>query len=404
MQVSSYKVNITPKEPTYIGGHSMRTEKMKGVHDEIEMMLLWITINDEKVLFVNADLSNFDYDFIHEAKRRLLNSLKVKYDNIVISANHTHSGPVINTRTEDQPHDEKYREYVMSQLVSGAVASYDQGVEVKRVTCRIGESHGFYGNRNSKDKYGDQNIYIIEFKDAADKNVAAMVNLSTHSTVLSPEEYLISGDLLAELRRKLIPLLGVEPLMTNGNAGDMSNRLYRQGNDFAELERVTQGIADQVAQFGEPFDIQLSDIKTRDFRFSVRVKVDLDDLANKLKEAEEKLEVAEAYDDRKWLISQIAAFKRKLLVPEVKLDFESSVIAMGDLELVILPCELAAEFGRQVKKSSNAKVCIVWGYANGQAGYVVEASEFKGGHDGIQTQLPKGKAEEYVSLIIQHLF
>ena len=31
-------------------------------------------------------------------------------------------------------------------------------------------------------------------------------------------------------------------------------------------------------------------------------------------------------------------------------------------------------------------------------------SEFGGGHDGISTQLPKGKAEEFVALIIQHLF
>ena len=29
-------VNITPDHPTYIAGHAMRTEKFKGVHDEIE--------------------------------------------------------------------------------------------------------------------------------------------------------------------------------------------------------------------------------------------------------------------------------------------------------------------------------------------------------------------------------
>ena len=77
---------------------------------------------------------------------------------------------------------------------------------------------------------------------------------------------------------------------------------------------------------------------------------------------------------------------------------------MNDLELVILPCELVSAFGRQIKKTSSAKACIVWGYANGQTTYVVEASEFNGGHDGIATNLPKGKAEEYVALILQQLF
>ncbi|MFR5598561.1 MAG: hypothetical protein ACLTJB_02500, partial [Holdemania filiformis] len=88
----------------------------------------------------------------------------------------------------------------------------------------------------------------------------------------------------------------------------------------------------------------------------------------------------------------------------VKMDLEATILRMQDLEIVVLPCELVSAFGRQIKKSSQAKVCFVWGYANGQNGYVVEASEFGGGHDGISTQLPKGKAEEFVALIIQHLF
>ena len=80
-----------------------------------------------------------------------------------------------------------------------------------------------------------------------------------------------------------------------------------------------------------------------------------------------------------------------------------SVLRMKDLELVILPCELVSAFGRQIKKTSTAACCLVWGYANGQTTYVVEASQFNGGHDGIATHLPKGKAEEYVGLILQHL-
>ena len=404
MKVSTYKVNISPKTPTYIGGHAMRKGKMKGIHDEIEAIILWLEIEGERCLFVNADLSSFDYDFIHEIKRKIINKISVKYDNIVISATHTHSGPIINTRMEDQPHDESYREYVMSQIVEGALKSYDQVKAFHRLICRIGKSVGFYGNRNSKEKYGDQNIYVLEFKDEQDTTIAAMVNLSCHATVLSPEEYLLSGDLLAALRRKLTPLLGVEPLMSNGNAGDISNRLYRQGNDFNELERVTQGIVDQISTFENPVEIELSKIRVNDFTFSVRHKMKIEEMRKKLVESEEKLQVAKSYDDRKWLISEIAAFKRKMKMEEVKLDFETSIIRIGELELVVLPCELVSAFGKQIKKSSNAKVCIVWGYANGQTGYVVEASEFDHGHDGISTMLPKGKAEEYVGKIIQHLF
>lgn len=404
MKISVVKRNITPKFPTYIGGHSMRDGLMKGVHDEIEAVISWLEIDEEKYLFVNADLSNFDYDFIHEAKRRLLIEADVKYENIIISASHTHSGPVINTRVSGQPHSEEYRGYVMDQIIDGSVKSYANGVIVSKVTCKIGESQGYYGNRNSKDKYGDQSIYVFEFWNEEGSIIASYVNMACHATVLSPEEYLISSDLIGELRRKLTNVIGVEPMMMNGSAGDISTRLYRNGNDFEELERVTSGIASEISSINNEVELYLENPKTRTFRFNVQHLMDIEELKSQLLASENKLATSNDYDDRKWLISQIAGFKRKIANPKVDIDFETTIIRMNDLEIVVVPCELVSAFGKQIKRSSNAKVCIIWGYANGQAGYVVEASEFDSGHDGITTTLPKGKAEEYVSQIIQNLF
>ncbi len=404
IKVITKKMNINPVNPTYIGGHAMRTGKFTGIHDDLEIMIMWLEINEKKALLVNADLSGFDYGFVHEAKRKIINCVDVNPDMIVLSTGHTHSGPIINTRNKNQPHDEEYRQLVLDRLVEGAVSSYGQGKAVAKVTCRKGEVYGFYGNRNSKEKAGDQWIEVIEFKDEFDKTIEAWVHMSCHSTVLSPEEYNLSADLMGAVRRKLIPVLGVEPLMANGNAGDMSNRLYRQNNDFNELERVSQGIADAVSHFDQPFELNMDDLQVKTFRFNVEYTTDKETLETKLSEFEEKLETTIEYDDRKWLISEINGFKRKLAVDEVKLDFETTILRFGDLEVIALPCELVTAFGFQIKRASNAKVCFNWCYANGQTTYVVEASEFDGGHDGISTNLPKGKAEEFVGQIIQHLF
>lgn len=404
IQIASKVVNITPKTPTYIGGHAMRTEKFKGVHDEIESVIMWLQVDGVKFLMINADLSNFDYDFVHLFKYTAVEKYGIAYDNIILSGNHTHSGPVITTRSPSQPHDPQYRKMVMNHILEGAEEIKDCLVEVTSVHYSTGESVGFYGNRNSKDKYGDQNIYVFEFRNAQGENIAALVNISCHSTVLSPEEYNISGDLLAAVRRQLTPILEVVPLVCNGNAGDMSNRLYRQANDFNELQRVSSGIASQIKSFTKGFEVQLSSPKVRSFRFTCEYDTDKELLSSRLADSEKKLELATDYDERKWLISEISGFKRKLKVDHVKLDYETTIIRMGDVEIVVMPCELVSAFGRQIKKSSQAKACFVWGYANGQTGYVVEASEFGGGHDGISTQLPKGKAEEYVGLTIQHLF
>lgn len=396
-------IDITPAIPVYLRGHAMRKEKSKGVHDPIEAVICWLEVDGVLNLFINGDVSGWDYDFVHEFKRRIIEKFKVDSEHIVLSSTHTHSGPVLSTTDPEMPHDEAYRQEVLEKLLEGAISSYGKVEEVDKILYSTGESIGFYGNRNGKDKYGDRNIYLLEFKNKEGNNIAAFVNLSCHATVLSPQEYLMSADLLGAVRRKLSPLLGVTPMMMNGNAGDMSNRLYRKNNDFNELDRVSTGIAYQIMGFANKQEISLSDVKTKSFAFEVEYDTDKETLSRKVEEFTKKLEITEEFDARKWLISEIAGFKRKLRVDHVHLVFETTIIRMNDLELVILPCELVSAFGKQIKKTSTAKACIVWGYANGQTTYVVEASEFNGGHDGIATNLPKGKAEEYVAFILQNL-
>ena len=400
-----YKItDITPLRPQYLHGHAMRKGKSEGVHDALEAVICWIRVDGVRNLFINGDMIGWDYDFVHEFKKRIMDKCDVAYDHIVLSATHTHSGPVIKAYDKESLPDDEYVREVMDKLVDTALDIYDKEEEVSKVIYSKGESRGYYGNRNGKDKYGDNMIHMFEFKDKNDKNLAAFVNISCHSTVNSPKEYRISADLLGNIRRKLTPMLGVTPMMMQGNSGDMSNRLYRKNNDFNELDRICTGIAYEIMIFADREEIILGDEKTRSFTFEVEYDTDRETLNNKLAEFEKKLEVTEEFDARKWIISEIAGFKRKLAVDHVDLKFETTIIRMNDLELVILPCELVSAFGRQIKKTSDAKACIVWGYANGTTTYVVEASEFNGGHDGIATNLPKGKAEEYVALILQHLF
>lgn len=400
----SHMVNITPDHPMYIGGHAMRTGKHTGVYDEIEVTIISLIVDNEPFIFVEADISNFDNNMTHCIKYPLSEYLHIPYNNIIISAGHSHSAPLLSTRNADMPHDDAYRKFVIESVIDGAKQTVNEKhYSIDRVTYTNGISEGYYGNRNGKDKYGDTNIYVVKFFEN-DNLINAIVNVSCHSTVLSPEDYNISGDLLAAIRRQLTPLLGVTPLVCNGNAGDMSNRLYRQNNDYNELIRVSSGIAHQIMDFDDTKEISLTNSKSRSFTYVVDYDPDIDDLKEKLQASEEKLANTQAYDERKWLISEISGFKRKIAAGHVHLELETTIIRMNDLEIVVLPCELVSAFGAQIKKSSQAKGCFIWGYANGQSGYVVEASEFGGGHDGISTQFPKGKAEEYVSLIIQNLF
>ena len=403
LETAHAKRIITPKGSVPIAGHAMRKSPSSGVHDDMEVHVLLLNIEGTKLCFINADLIGADFSFCDALKAEVKETYGIDEDLTVFSVTHTHSGPVFSESPTQKP-DPEYVSFVHDQTMAAIAEAMDSLVPFDHVTYRQDEVIGFYGNRNGKDLEGDQTVTVLEFRDRDENLVEAFVNMSCHSTVNSPLELQLSADLLGNVRRELGQWLGKEPLMTNGNAGDMSNRLYRHNNDFKELKRVTSGIAARIGGFNDTGTLDLTGIRHRVVPFTVDYDTDIEGLQAKLAELEEKLEKAEAFDDRKWLMSEVAGCKRKLMVPHVHLRLDGTIIRMGELELVVLPCELAAAFGKQIKKSSSAKVCLVWGYSNGHSTYVVEAKGFNGGHDGISTQLKKGQAEEYVGRLIQGLF
>ena len=394
-------VDVTPSWPVKVVGHAMRDSLSTGVHDALECHVLALDINGKKACFMNTDLIGVDKAFADAIKDYAHDKYGVDKALTVFSVTHTHTGANFGMSGFGNK-DEKYEKYVFDKAKEAIDKAFSDMHDFDKVTVLKDDVIGFYGNRNSLDKPGDPLCHIIEFKKD-DEVVAAMVNMSCHSTVLNPLETNLSADLLGNVRRHLKPYLGVEPLMTNGNCGDISNRLYRHNNDFAELERVTSGIAARMAGFTDAIDVQVDDIEAKVVEHVVEYDPDLSGIAQKKAELEKQLAVETAFDARKWLLSEIAGYERKLKTPHIRNNFESTIIRLGDIEMVVIPCELAAAFGKQIRRSSPSPVCFVWGYANGMTTYVVEASEFNGGHDGISTNLRRGDAEVYVGHLIQNL-
>ncbi len=403
LETAHTKRIITPQGSVPIAGHAMRRSPSSGVHDDLEVHVLLLNIEGTKLCFINADLIGADFSFCNALKAEVKERYGIDEDLTVFSVTHTHSGPVFCESPAQKP-DPAYLAFVHEQTMAAVAEAAQSMAPFDHIIYKQDEVTGFYGNRNGRDLAGDQTVTVLEFRRADGSLVEAFVNMSCHSTVNSPLELQLSADLLGNVRRELAQWLGKEPFITNGNAGDMSNRLYRHNNDFKELKRVSSGIAARIGGFNDAGTLDLAGIRHRLIPFSVDYDTDMAGLQAKLAELEEKLEKAEAFDDRKWLMSEVAGCKRKLMVPHVHICLDSTIIRLGELELVVVPCELASAFGKQIKKSSGAKVCIVWGYCNGHSTYVVEASGFNGGHDGISTQLKKGQAEEYVGRLIAGLF
>ena len=139
--------DITPLKPQYLHGHAMRKGKSEGVHDALEAVVCWIRVDGVRNLFINGDMIGWDYDFVHEFKKRIMDKCDVAYDHIVLSATHTHSGPVIKAYDKESLPDDEYVREVMDKLVDTALDIYDKEEEVSKVIYSKGESRGYYGYR-----------------------------------------------------------------------------------------------------------------------------------------------------------------------------------------------------------------------------------------------------------------
>lgn len=403
VKVSTSWIDVTPSYPIHILGHSMRKEKSKGVHDAILFVLLWIFVDDREFLFVAVDLLGVDYEFTNEVRDKITQKIKIQQDQIHISATHTHSGPLINHRDSTKQYDKQYRKTIIEKLVEEAIQSHERAKPVEKIICSTGFSEGYYGNRNDKNWFGDQHIDFLKFIDDKGNVIAALLNMACHATVLSPIEYQLSADLLGAIRKKVNDKLQIMPLVNNGAAGDMSTRLYRQGNDFSELERVSSGIVNQIMNFKNQQILSLSSPKVDTFQYISETIFNEKEANATLQNLKKQLPTTTDFDQRKWLLSEIQDYEERLHMKRVKMIFDTTIIDMGDLQMLILPCELSAALGAELKSHSKAKICMIFGYSNGQTTYVVEKKQFEKGYGGAVTKLVMGKAEEYKDMILQHM-
>jgi hypothetical protein len=205
-----------------------------------------------------------------------------------------------------------------------------------------------YGNRNGIGKPEDKDATLVVFKDGED-DLAAIVNISCHPTVLGAQNLQISSDLLGYISRGVKERLGVYPLMMQGASGDMSNRNYRQGHDAEELARTGEGILAQLFASEELEPLSLKKPVVEAYHWETSYSVDKEALKNLQEQIKQQMATEENYDKHKILLSSVYAIDLKLKKEEITAKFDAAIIRLGDIEICKQPGEMFSRFGMQIK-------------------------------------------------------
>lgn len=355
MRVGHARFDITPPLPTYLGGYRnpSRAEPAAGIHDRIWGTALLLEDDAARQTFlVSLDLVEIEEDMAEEVRNRLADAHGIERDLVLVIATHDHSSTAVYfrhwwTRSFDQA-----RYDGLLDAIDAAFAECRDGLRTATASYGRRTVLGHYGNRNHPGEPADNEVTVLSFRDGAGHAFAGVVAWAVHSTVLPGDNDQLTGDLAGAVRERLAPVLGYHPLMLVGAAGDCSNRHQRQGQDFAELDRVSTALAAEIGAITADRDLTLGAVRHRTLVHTV-----------------------EAGDFR--------------------VDARGWVVDAGDLRLIAFPGELGSAFGPRLR-APHPDLTLVAGYTNGYLSYWMPAEEYGLSFETTSSRIPRGEPERLV--------
>jgi neutral ceramidase len=402
-------MDITPPDSQFLYGYPHVRRYSQGIHDPLLCSALYLADGQTRLLFLATDIIFISKKMAGAVRRRITESTGIPAKNILISATHTHSGPITvnyisNEQDEAVPQaDEKYISYLQEHMIQAAEQAVQNALPAK-IGLAVADSTGIGTNRRDPTGPADHQAPVLMIKSLAkDANIACMLVCSMHPTVLHEDSLLISADFPGMARRYLQKnLLGKNcPVLHHtGPAGNQSPRHVTRANSFAEAERLGAILGDAVLQAVAHIEYTTAvnlhtmqseiDLPRKTFPSVGAAQAGLQQAAETLqrlqRENADRQDIRTAECD--WFgaeetLSLAASAQAGRLESIVRdcLPAEIQIFTIGPWTYVAWPGELFVEYALQIKQ--NFAQTFVISLANGELqGYVVtEETAAAGGYE-----------------------
>ena len=250
-------VDVTPNEPVFLYGYPHVPRTSTGTNDPLLATALYLEAERQRCVIVSVDIIFLSKRQIDHARRLITKATGIPIEAILISATHTHSGPVsvamISNRNDSVvplPCD-----HVINGILAGIVRAAVDAAE-NAEPARLGFSSvnvpGLGGNRHAPSGPSLSTIPVMAVKSVATEDLLAMhYVVSVHPTVLHEDSTVISGDFLGLARQELQRRLASDgcslPVVHQlGAAGNQSPRHVVESNTLSEAQRLGELLAKAV--------------------------------------------------------------------------------------------------------------------------------------------------------------
>jgi hypothetical protein len=423
------RVDITPTWPVMQGGFGQRTSPSVGVLDPVVASALWLENETTAVLVVTADLIAVPAQVARPVVDRLVDGTGLTPDQILLSASHTHSGP-LPYGAPDAPGVAEYSAFLVDRLVEVGCSAAEAPV-----SCTVGSGVGevdVFVNRRTRGvpNLVDRRVPVLAVRDAGtDRVLAVLFGAGCHPVTLGWENHLISSDYPGAARRRIEDAVaGATALFVNTteanvipatspNTDALDPRGYR-GGSADDAETIGRTIADEVLRVLPDIETS-SDVRLGSVRRTLQLRAnnaefDLPTAQRRLDGATAVLAAAlgddfvERAGGHLWALASRYVVETDCSEDEMRrvmiaccehlglsariargtalgpVDVPIQVLRLHDLELLALPGEPLVEVGLEWSARAAGERAFVIGLANAHLRYLPLREHFERDDAGVQ--------------------
>lgn len=249
-------VDITPQGSVFLYGYPHVPRYSTGIHDPLECAALYLRNGAGAALFLANDVIYFTKAFVAGVRQRIRERTGVPEHAIMITATHTHSGPIMADHLSNAADpvlpkvDAAYLAWLADRLVLAAETAVAAAVPAE-AGLAVARAEGVGTNRHDPAGPADPDVPVLVVRSRATRvPLGCMVVYAMHPTVLHEDSRLISADFpffTRQLLRESALPAECPIVYHNGASGNQSPRHVTKANTFAEAQRLGEQLGRSIA-------------------------------------------------------------------------------------------------------------------------------------------------------------
>lgn len=421
VKVGMAKEDITPKLGCLLYGYA-EERRAQRVMDPLEVGVVAVCENEDIVLFVSAEVCAINREKCQEMREVIGKALGIKWENILFSAIHTHSGPVTRTSVGWGVADMDYLDNV---LVKATIQAAKEAIgTMKPALMGVGTTESMVGvNRREINSLGEvvlgqdpngpynPTMTVIHFKAVTGESIGSIVHFAAHPTA-ADRNLSITRDWPGLMIDKMKEVTGAPCMYINGAEGDVGPRLSNGkttgGESYvietgkiaaADVENAYRNISSYVApelkvSYGKvviPYVAPpaLEEVERRIIAMGDPAKLAGPEGTDVTKYAQ-LLKMKAVYEAGE-------EFPTELVIPQ-------TIVTLGELAMVPVCFEAFCKIALAIKEGSPYENTLVLGLTGGSYGYLPTEDQIPvGGYEVASFRASGGSPVSFVDDADKHM-